>query len=133
MRLTCTVCRTEFFHECTCGGTSSLPCPPDECPTCAKPRADVAYATIANDVAVLVAEKQTAYGDSFSRSGDVLRELYPDGVKPEQYTDLLTITRVLDKLFRVANKKDAFGESPWKDVLGYAMLAVKRDMDGGAK
>lgn len=84
------------------------------------------FSSIAADAAKLVEEKQKAYGDSFSKSGDVLKILYPNGVQPEQYTDLLTITRILDKLFRVATSKDAFGESPWADVLGYALLAVQR-------
>jgi hypothetical protein len=48
--------------------------------------------------------------------------LYPDGVKPEQYIDLLVTVRIVDKLFRIANKKDAFGENPWQDIAGYGLL-----------
>jgi hypothetical protein len=48
-------------------------------------------------------------------------------VKPEQYGDLLAITRVIDKLFRLATKKNAFGESPWRDICGYALLGIARD------
>ena len=84
------------------------------------------YEPIAVEVARLCAEKQEAYGDSFGRSGAVLRILYPDGVKPQDYDDFLAITRVLDKLFRIATQKDAFGESPWRDILGYSLLAVSR-------
>ena len=32
---------------------------------------------------------------------------------------MLAITRVVDKLFRIANRKDAFGENPWQDIAGY--------------
>lgn len=85
------------------------------------------WAVIGEDVGLLVAAKQAAYGDSFGRAGEVLRVLYPDGIRPDQYGDLLTIARVLDKLFRVATDRDAFGESPWRDVAGYALLAVNRD------
>ena len=81
---------------------------------------------IAIEVAALVAVKNAAYGSSFAKSGAVLRILYPEGVKPEQFDDLLTIARVLDKLFRIATDRDALGESPWRDVLGYALLAVER-------
>ena len=53
--------------------------------------------------------------------------LYPNGIKPEQYRDVLAITRVVDKLFRLATKKGAFGESPWKDICGYAILGFAND------
>ena len=82
---------------------------------------------IAAEVGALVKAKNEAYGSSFQRAGEVMRILYPHGVSPENLDDALTIVRVLDKLFRVATKKDAFGESPWRDVIGYALLAVARD------
>lgn len=85
------------------------------------------YVLKALDIADLVIEKQFAYGNSFEKSGEVMRILYPNGIKPEQMDDALTIVRILDKLFRVAHKKDAFGESPYRDIMGYALLAVERD------
>jgi hypothetical protein len=87
------------------------------------------YRDLASSVASLVETKQRAYGDAFGKSGDVLRILYPDGVRPEQYEDLLTITRVIDKLFRIATDRDALGESPWQDIIGYGLLALKRQQD----
>jgi predicted hydrocarbon binding protein len=72
----------------------------------------------------LVLEKNKKYGNSFSKSGGMLRILYPDGIKPDQYDELLTVTRILDKLFRIATDKDAFGESPWKDIAGYSILKL---------
>lgn len=86
---------------------------------------------VAVNLADLVIEKQIAYGDSFGKSGQIMAVLYPDGVKPEQMSDMLTIVRVIDKLFRIANKKDAFGESPWRDIMGYSLLAVVRDESKG--
>jgi len=85
------------------------------------------YHGIADSIATTVEEKQAAYGDSFGRAGNCLREMYPDGIMPEQYDDLLTIARVLDKLFRVAHQKNAFGESPWKDICGYSLLEIGKD------
>ena len=52
--------------------------------------------------------------------------MFPDGIEPEQYDDLLTIARILDKLFRIANNKDAFEENPWRDICGYSLLSMKR-------
>ncbi len=83
------------------------------------------YEQIGSAIGKLVQEKNDAYGDSFSRSGEVLKILFPTGIKPEQFTDALTIVRVVDKLFRVATNKDAFGENPWGDVAGYAILGIK--------
>ncbi len=82
------------------------------------------YSKLGSTIGELVAEKNAAYGDSFGRSGRVLKELYPDGITPENYNDVLTIARILDKLFRIATQKEAFGENPYRDIAGYAILAV---------
>jgi hypothetical protein len=83
------------------------------------------YEQHAREIGKLVDEKQRCYGDSFHKAGQVLRTLYPDGIRIDQYDDLLTITRIIDKLFRVATDKDALGESPFRDIAGYAILASK--------
>lgn len=84
------------------------------------------YAEIGQSIGQLVEEKQRCYGDSFGKSGQIVRILYPDGIPPEKVDDALTVVRVLDKLFRVATDRDALGESPWRDVAGYALLSVAR-------
>ena len=85
------------------------------------------YEKIATQIGKLVQEKNEAYGDSFGQACRILEVLYPEGIEPQQYRDALAITRVIDKLFRLANKKDAFGESPWRDICGYAILGVAND------
>lgn len=85
------------------------------------------FETVAQEMAKLVAEKQAAYGDSFGRSNVVMQALYPNGISVDQMGDALTVVRIVDKLFRIANKKDAFGESPYRDIIGYGLLAVVRD------
>lgn len=77
----------------------------------------------ATRIGKLVDEKNKAYGDSFSKSGAVLAIIYPEGIKPEQYKDALGMVRVIDKLFRIAARKDAFGENPWDDLCGYGVVA----------
>jgi hypothetical protein len=84
------------------------------------------YTEIASSIGKLVEEKQAAYGNSFGKSGDVLRALYPAGISLEHLDDALTVVRVVDKLFRIATDRDALGESPWRDICGYALLAVER-------
>lgn len=85
------------------------------------------YSELGKEIGKLVEEKQKAYGDSFNKSELILKVLFPDGVKPEQYRDLLTITRIIDKLFRIASDKGAFGESPYRDIAGYGLLGVEAD------
>ena len=82
------------------------------------------FEKIGREIGKIVGEKNAAYGNSFGRAGDCLKQMYPDGIRPDQYESLLTITRVLDKLFRIAKDEDAFGESPWMDIAGYSILAV---------
>ena len=85
------------------------------------------YVELGEQIGKLVAEKQVAYGDSFGKSGKIMSILYPDGIRAEQMKDALAVVRVIDKLFRIASKKDAFGESPWKDIAGYALLGWGSD------
>lgn len=73
-------------------------------------------------IGALVDEKNKAYGSSFHKAGEILKILYPTGIQVDKYQDMLFIVRVLDKLFRIATKKDAFGENPAKDIAGYAIL-----------
>lgn len=84
------------------------------------------YKSIGEQVGTLVQQKQAAYGDSFGKSGDIMRILYPDGISPGQMDDALAVTRMLDKLFRIATDRDAMGESPWRDIAGYALLSIRR-------
>ena len=85
------------------------------------------FENIGREIGSLVQEKNDAYGDSFGQANKVLEALYPNGVRPDQYLDMLAVVRVIDKLFRIANKKDAFGESPWKDICGYSLLGIAND------
>jgi hypothetical protein len=84
----------------------------------------VDYSEIGKRIGALVNEKQEAYGDSFGKSHRILLELYPNGIKPEEYHNVLTMARIIDKLFRIATNQDAFGESPYQDIAGYAILGV---------
>jgi len=86
-----------------------------------------AFIDMGRRIGALVEMKNKAYGDSFSKADKILAVLYPDGVMPEQYRDMLAVVRLIDKLFRIANRKDAFGESPWKDIAGYGILGAVAD------
>ena len=87
----------------------------------------VNYEVLGKEVGRLVAEKQAAYGDSFGKSHEILKVLFPDGVTPDQYMDLLTICRVVDKLFRLATDPTYGDESPWRDICGYSLLSMGKD------
>ena len=76
-------------------------------------------------IAELVKEKNLAYGDAAGKSIDYLKLLYPNGIQPEQYQDMLLLIRDFDKSMRIATDKDALGENPWGDKMGYALLAVE--------
>lgn len=86
------------------------------------------YEQLGASIGRLVGEKDRAYGKAFERGGSILRILYPNGVHPNQYVDMLATIRIVDKLFRLANKKDAFGESPGLDIAGYGLLTHKHHL-----
>lgn len=85
------------------------------------------YEEIGGQIGRLVDSKQKAYGNSFDHSGEILRIIYRHGIRLEQLDDLLAMVRIIDKFFRIAADKTAFGEDPWKDIAGYALLA-NRDL-----
>ena len=81
------------------------------------------YEALGKAIGALVDEKNLQYGDAFNRGGCILEILYPDGVRPDQYRDMLGVIRVIDKLFRVANGKQG-RENPWQDIAGYGLLGT---------
>lgn len=82
------------------------------------------FQRVADEIGKLVAQKNQAYGSAFEKCGAFFKLLYPDGIKPEQYSDALLLARIFDKLMRIATAKDALGESPYRDVAGYGILGA---------
>ncbi len=111
------------------------------CERCDKPRGIASpvklcheccpYPGLAFQLGSLVAEKQIQYGDSAGRTAEVLRVYFPDGIHVHQYGDVLLLVRVLDKLSRIAQRRedgrDLGGESPWQDIGGYGLLGWAKD------
>lgn len=87
------------------------------------------FEELGKEVGELVAKKQLSYGDSFSKSGECLRQMFPDGVPPDKLDNVLIIARILDKLFRIATDENAFGEDPFRDIAGYSLLGLKKSKD----
>jgi len=85
------------------------------------------FEEIADSIGKLVTAKNKAYGNSFEDAETFFKLLYPNGIMPENYGDMLTIVRIFDKLKRIATNKDAFGESPYNDIAGYALLGIEKD------
>lgn len=81
------------------------------------------FEEVAESIGKLVADRNKTYGDSFGRSGDIMRILYPAGIKPEQVDDALTLVRILDKMFRIANGQL---DDSYKDIAGYGILGHAR-------
>ena len=80
------------------------------------------YVEIGYDIGKLTQEKNEAYGDSWVKTEQMLKVLYPHGVPVMAYQHLLLTVRVLDKICRIATNPKALGESPWKDIAGYGIL-----------
>jgi hypothetical protein len=83
------------------------------------------FLRISGEIGNLLVEKNKAYGYSFQTAGHALAILYPNGIRPDQYVDALCIVRIWDKLMRIATDRDALGESPYRDVAGYAILGAE--------
>jgi dihydrofolate reductase len=83
---------------------------------------------IANEIGELLEEKNKVYGSAFDEGETFLKLLYPNGIKVDQYGDVLCLARMFDKMKRIATRKDAFNENPYKDLCGYSILGVHKDM-----
>ena len=86
------------------------------------------YESLGEQIGILLNEKQACYGNAFGKMEEVFKILYPSGIATHQYKDVLTLARILDKVFRITNlpedRKDTMGEEPYKDIAGYAILAL---------
>jgi len=83
------------------------------------------FVELGREIGELLREKNAAYGSAFTRAGNILYILFPNGVPVEKYQNFLAITRIVDKLFRIATDEKAFNEDPWRDIAGYAILALQ--------
>ena len=89
------------------------------------------FTELATGIGKLVEEKNKAYGSAFDRAGDFLRLLYPDGIKPDQYKDMLCIIRVFDKLMRIATSYEGTEEKKveaYSDIAGYSILGLRASL-----
>lgn len=86
------------------------------------------FQELAKGIAELVTEKERAYGSAFDKAGDFMRILYPEGIKPEQYKDMLCNVRIFDKLMRIATSYEGTEEKKidaYSDIMGYALLGLR--------
>jgi hypothetical protein len=82
------------------------------------------YEELGRSIGALIQEKQQSYGDSFHKSGEVMKLLFPQGIPPKSYVDALALVRIIDKLFRLATDPGYNGENSWGDIAGYALLRL---------
>ena len=82
------------------------------------------YRKMAAEIGSILATKEKAYGFSYATSPQVLEILFPNGVNVKDYDKLLYITRVIDKLNRIANNDNT--EDPYQDICGYSLLAMRQ-------
>ena len=87
------------------------------------------YRDLGTSIGELVSTKNQAYGDSFAVAGEFLKILWPDGVPVDSYGDMLCIIRIFDKLKRIATDKTWNNESPYKDITGYGLLGLAKDLE----
>lgn len=91
--------------------------------------AEKSFKDIAVETAEILEIKNRAYGNSFNKTSEFLKLLFPDGVVDDQYCHLMYIIRVLDKIGRIANSSLLPPEEgiidAYKDINGYTTLMLK--------
>lgn len=80
-----------------------------------------------------VIDKNEKYSDAIRKVHMKMLVDYPDGIRPDQYGDVLLWVRVQDKMTRVSaftpERREADDESPWADIRGYGLLGEEKDLD----
>ena len=87
------------------------------------------FEELAGDIGKLVSSKNKAYGSAFDKADQFLRVLYPNGVKPEQFGDMLCVVRIFDKLMRISTNDNGTQEGledAYSDITGYGLLGLRR-------
>lgn len=74
---------------------------------------------IATELGTLLEQKNKDYGSAFAKIADFLKILYPNGIKPEDYTYAMLTVRIFDKLMRIS--QGAYHDS-FVDITGYGIL-----------
>lgn len=87
----------------------------------------MSFQELGSELGAFIDDRQIRYGNSFEKCGEFLQLLYPNGIQPEQYTDMLAIVRIFDKQMRLATGKNDDGETPYKDIAGYGLLGWMKD------
>lgn len=84
------------------------------------------------DIGKIVATKNAEYGNSAIESGDILKVLYKDVINTDT-TNMLLVTRILDKLSRISHAKDSKTVlDAMLDICGYGLIGylnTKETMD----
>lgn len=86
------------------------------------------YEQVGSEIGKLVSIKQKQYGNSFGKTPEFLKILYPNGITLEQYNDMLALVRDFDKSMRIANGNQG-NEDAWQDKVGYSLLSVVRNKE----
>ena len=86
------------------------------------------YVGVAANIGALAEGKLAAHGDTIGNTGKILRLLYPNGINPEQYDDMLTISRILERLCCVATDDQALGEALFTDIAEAGILGIIKKM-----
>lgn len=84
------------------------------------------FVRIAREIGELVDKKNKAYGDATVKSTKILEVLYPNGIPVKGLYAALLVTRIVDKLCRIAEDNDEFNESPFTDIAGYGILGTNQ-------
>lgn len=88
------------------------------------------WMALGTQLGMMVGDKDEAYGHAITDGTvAILQVLYPNGITPDDYSDLPLIVVMINKLLRITRgNKLAFKETPYLDLAGYAMLGWEKEM-----
>ena len=86
--------------------------------------------SVGADLGAFVENKRRVYGNALQKTSAILDILYPNGIPTYQYRFIPVITRLLEKISRLATWSPAAPpdeESPLKDIAGLGLAGFVDD------
>ena len=87
------------------------------------------YEKLGQQIGKLVDKKNTEYSNSFKKVSDILKILYPAGIKVDQMQDATLLVRILDKVVRISNGNQG-DENAFNDLAGYGLIGSNNNQSG---
>ena len=89
------------------------------------------YEEIGGFVGLMTDRKNAALHNVLNRSGEMIRILYPHGIRTDQYGDFLILNRIIDNMCQIPSGGPALAQEAWLEIACFALMKCRDAVNGG--